>query len=47
VIARIVPWVGNVSACYRGSQICSGGGGGGLVLGLFCWPVLFGVGYVI
>jgi hypothetical protein len=39
--------VGKVSACYGGSWICSGGGGGGLVSGLLCWLGLFGIGYVI
>jgi hypothetical protein len=41
VIMRIVPWVGKVSVCYRGSRTC---GGGGLVSGLFCWLVLLDVG---
>jgi hypothetical protein len=36
-----------VSACYGGSWICSGGGGGGLVSGWLCWFGLFGIGYVI
>jgi hypothetical protein len=46
VIVRIVSSVRKVSVCCGGSQICSGGGGGGLVSSLFCWFVLFGVGYV-
>jgi hypothetical protein len=44
VIVRIVTWVGKISDCCGGSQFC---GGGGLALSLFCWLVLFGVGYVI
>ncbi len=46
MIVRIVSWVGKLSVCCGGSKIYSGDGGGGLVSSLFCWFVLFGVGYV-
>jgi hypothetical protein len=47
VIVRIVPWVGKVLACCRGSWISGGGSSGGLASVLTCGLVLFAIGYVI